>query len=608
MGSGYLLRGKRRLDALAAEPGMKLCAEIAIYGGGGLILSAMGWQGAPVPAAAVLAAVIPGWKRFAAFLGAGIGYWVFWPGRAGVIWTGLSLLLGLALRLGEKTDFFPLAAGCILIPALTGTALRLPITGWLVQSVQAGLLTGLFFLLVKTGEPLCIWAALALGLRGLMELKAVPLACILAGAGGSSVPGAVLLGLALETGGLPGMTAGLCSACLLRSAPVPQAWRRLGAAPVGAAIGMALGGIRDPGVFIGISVGGILTSYLPWHFLHRSSGGAQVQLEQAAAALSRMQRSLLTLPEGDTVCLDAVERLRQEACTECPREENCRQRLEMDDTPFRDPLSFSCQRTGRVLNAARRVREQQRLVQMQHKRLGEYRMALAQQYGMLSLYLQRVADRLPAGGFVSRIRYRIAVSVRSREKNRVDGDRCAAFPGPGTRFYILLCDGMGTGPGAAAEAYQAVLLMRQMLAAGLPPRYAMGSLNALLVLTGQSGAVTLDLAEVRLDTGRAVLYKWGAAPSWLLRRKEAVRLGVPSPPPGLNLSESEERVTKLSLCRGETLVMASDGVAFGETLSPPEGIVPTGTLAEMLLKTYASQGEDDATLAVIRLEPMGKGA
>ena len=207
---------------------------------------------------------------------------------------------------------------------------------------------------------------------------------------------------------------------------------------------------------------------------------------------------------------------------------------------------------------------------------------------------------------MGRIRYRVAVSVRSRVKAKVDGDRCAAFPGLGPRFYILLCDGMGTGAEAAVEATRAVRLLRQMLTAGLPPRFAMGSLNSQLVLTGQSGCVTADLAEVRLDTGQASLYKWGAAPSWLLRRKETVKLGDVSLPPGLRISESGERVARLSLCRGETLVMASDGVAFGETFSPPEGIYPTGALAELLLKTYAAQGEDDATLAVIRLEPLGK--
>lgn len=604
MVSGILLRGKRKLDALTMEPGIRLVGAGAVYGGGALVISAIGCGGVPIPAAAVLAAVSPGWQNLAALLGAGIGYRLFWPGRGGVLWTALAFFLGLALRAGEKTDFFPLAAGGVMIPALTGTLLRLPVWEWGLQSALGGLYTGLFFLLHRTKEPIAFWAAGALGVRGLMELRAVPLACFLAGAGCGCVPGAVLLGLALETAGKTGMTAGLCGALLLRNSPLPESWRRLAAPAAGALLGMLLGKQWDLGVFLGVSLGGAAAAYIPWQPLHQHSGTARVQLEQAARALGRMQRGLLELPEEIVNPQDAVEKLRQDACEECPKAEDCRQRLEMDDTPFRDPLAFSCPRTGRVMRSARRVREQMRLVQMQHRRLREYRMALAQQYGMLSLYLQRVADRLPLGDLVGRIRYRVAVSVRSREKRRVDGDRCAAFPGLGARFYILLCDGMGTGSGAAVEASRALKLVREMLTAGLSPRYAMGSLNSQLVLTGQSGAVTVDLAEVRLDTGRASLYKWGAAPSWLLRRKEAVKLGQASPPPGLDLSEGGERVARLSLCRGETLVLASDGVAFGETLSPPEGVWPTGALAEMLLKNYAAR-EDDATVAVIRLEPLG---
>ena len=134
----------------------------------------------------------------------------------------------------------------------------------------------------------------------------------------------------------------------------------------------------------------------------------------------------------------------------------------------------------------------------------------------------------------------------------------------------------------------------------------MGSLNAQLVLLGQPGAVTADLAEIRLDTASAALYKWGAAPSILLRRKEAVRLGEGSVPPGLGLESRGERVTRLSLSRGETLVMASDGVAFGDSVPLGDRVRSTGELAEELLKTYAS-GEDDATLAVIRLGELASG-
>ena len=221
MVSGILLKGKRRLDALAMEPGLRWAGQGVLYGGGALVISAIGWQQCPVPAAAVLAAVSPGWKSLAACLGAALGYTLFWPGREGVIWTALSFLLGLALRLGEKTDFFPLAAGSVMIPALTGTLLRLPMLTWMIQSLWGGAAGALFFLLRRTGEPLAYWSVGALAVRGLVALKAIPLACFLAGAGCACVPGAVLLGLALETGGIPGMTAGLCVALLLKSAPVP---------------------------------------------------------------------------------------------------------------------------------------------------------------------------------------------------------------------------------------------------------------------------------------------------------------------------------------------------------------------------------------------------
>ena len=604
MVSGYLRRGKSWLDALAMEPGVRLVGEGVLYCGGALVISAIGWRNVPLPVSAVLAAISPGWRSLAAALGAGLGYRLLWPGKGGLVWTALAYLFGLLLRLGEKTDFFPLAAGSVMIPALTGTLLRLPMAVWAIQSMTALGATGLFCLLKESREPLVFWAVGALGVRGLASMGGLPLAAFLAGLGCGCVPGAVLLGLALETSGMAGMTAGMCMVYLLRTAPVPIRWRELGAPAAGCLAGMALGNSWEPWVFLGVSTGGIFASWVP--ALRQPTGGTRVQLEQAAQALARMQRALLELPGESPDLQDGVEKLRQEACEDCPRGENCRQKSEMDVTPFRNPLAFSCPRTGRVLREARRVREQMRLVQMQHRRLEEYRMALAQQYGMLSRYLQRVADRLPFGGRGTRLRYRAAVSVRSQVKGRVDGDRCAAFPGIGARFYVLLCDGMGTGTGAAVEAGAALKLLRQMLTAGLPPRYAMGSLNSQLVLMGQSGYVTADLAEVRLDTGRASLYKWGAAPSWLLRGKRWEKLGESSTPPGRTLSESAERVTRLSLCRGETLVMASDGVAFGQTIPAQESIRSTGELAEALLKTYCTQGEDDATLAVIRLEPIGK--
>ena len=180
-----------------------------------------------------------------------------------------------------------------------------------------------------------------------------------------------------------------------------------------------------------------------------------------------------------------------------------------------------------------------------------------------------------------------------------------AFPGVGCRYYVLLCDGMGTGLGAAQEGETAGELLRQMLTAGFPAEYALRSLNSLLALRGRAGAVTVDLAEILLTTGAVALYKWGAAPSWVLRREGAEKIGTAGPPPGISVGEIRETVDRLSLRRGETLILSSDGLDADGVLQTgalaPES--PPGELAAYILERGSGKGGDDATCAVVRLQP-----
>ena len=134
----------------------------------------------------------------------------------------------------------------------------------------------------------------------------------------------------------------------------------------------------------------------------------------------------------------------------------------------------------------------------------------------------------------------------------------------------------------------------------------MGSLNSMLALRGCAGAVTVDLAEVRLDTGQVNLYKWGAAPSWLLTRGKAKKIGTATPPPGLSAEERKQTVDKLSLRQGEVLILLSDGVQIPEDpgLSDLAPDWPPGELAARILERGKGTGEDDATAAVIRLTPV----
>ena len=80
-------------------------------------------------------------------------------------------------------------------------------------------------------------------------------------------------------------------------------------------------------------------------------------------------------------------------------------------------------------------------------------------------------------------RYLPEVGFRSkgRMEDTVSGDRGATFR-IGRYFYLILCDGMGTGPGAAAEAGAAIGILRTLLQSGVEPADALQLLNGVYIL------------------------------------------------------------------------------------------------------------------------------
>jgi hypothetical protein len=343
-----------------------------------------------------------------------------------------------------------------------------------------------------------------------------------------------------------------------------------------------------------------------------------VRLEMVAGVMSQSER-LLQEAQGHPIDEAAIlTKVADRACAACPGHKGCKvaeqianlpatllhqQQIHMDDVPV------DCKKRSRLLQELRRGQDQFRILQADRQRQQEYRSAVIQQYHFLSEYLQEQADRLPQRGNTRPQRFQPEVAVCSAGKESANGDRCLWFAGTEHRYYLLLCDGMGTGAGAAEEARIAGNMLRRLLVAGFPARYALRSINSILVLRGQAGAVTVDLAEIRLDSGKVTVYKWGAAPSWLLRRGSSEKIGTATPPPGISLTESRETVSRLSLRRGETLILLSDGVDGEEVLR--RGVfapdAPPGELAARILERGCGRKEDDATAVVIRLRPRQPG-
>ena len=328
-------------------------------------------------------------------------------------------------------------------------------------------------------------------------------------------------------------------------------------------------------------------------------------LELGAEVLGVTQQLFLETAPPPVDASAVLQKVRQRACGSCSARNSCPQQSSLDVSLLQNPLDVQCRKSGRLIPELRRGQEQLKLLKADSARQSEYRAAMVQQYQFLGDFLRRLADDLPRRGQRPRAWFRAEAAARSRSKELANGDRCLAFPGPECRYYVLLCDGMGTGLGAAQEGQSTGSLLRQMLTAGFPAAHALRTLNSILALRGSAGAVTVDLAELYLDTGHATLYKWGAAPSWLLRRGSAEKIGTATPPPGISVTESRETVEKLSLRRGEALVLLSDGVD-GEGISRRSDLtpdMPPGELAAKILEYGRGKQMDDATAAVIRLRP-----
>ena len=120
----------------------------------------------------------------------------------------------------------------------------------------------------------------------------------------------------------------------------------------------------------------------------------------------------------------------------------------------------------------------------------------------------------------------------------------------------------------------------------------------------KAGAVTADLAELMLDSGKVNLYKWGACPSYVSGKLGAERLGAVSPPPGISVTQEQEQVEHTDLRRGQWLVMVSDGVESRGALRccMERGERSAGELASGILAGGQPGKQDDATVVIVKLK------
>lgn len=154
-----------------------------------------------------------------------------------------------------------------------------------------------------------------------------------------------------------------------------------------------------------------------------------------------------------------------------------------------------------------------------------------------------------------------ASALRPKDSEKLCGDQLARLS-VGITEYFLLCDGMGSGEAAHAEAAMTIRLLGQFLKAGIDPAPALKTLNTALQLQREENGAfpAVDLLALRKDTGHAALYKYGAAASYLKHHGSVTRYVSHSLPVGLQESEDTPEVQILTLSEGDIVVLVSDGV------------------------------------------------
>lgn len=307
---------------------------------------------------------------------------------------------------------------------------------------------------------------------------------------------------------------------------------------------------------------------------------AGASLRQGAAAFRELYEHLFRAPspekpENPSVLFD---RAAEQVCRGCVLQTKCWQEAynETYDAfnhacphllqrgsalPQDFPQFFSCRcvHFTELLSAINRELYAYLLRRQYRLRLSGVKELAAAQYAQMGEVLESHVETSAALPQAMRVKH--ASALRPKESEKLCGDQVKQIS-VGITDYFLLCDGMGSGEAAHAEAAMTIRLLEQFLKAGIDPAPALKTLNTAMQLRcDENGAFpAVDLLALRKDTGQVSLYKYGAAASYVKHRGSVTRYVSRSLPVGLQETEALPEIRTLTLYDGDIAVLVSDGI------------------------------------------------
>lgn len=630
--SSFLHTLDRSLKKLLEHTAVKALAA----GGAGFLLSAASAANRALPLSLGLLVAAPaGLYAPAIAIGGSIGYLLFWKEAQALAWMALGLLTcaiaGESAAAQQQKLLLPALAAVVVSGCGLGFLLLFwddtPVRIYLLRVLVSAAATGCFRAWRTDPKGAAGWLVGGIFTFSLAQIapgRYLALGYLAAGwiSVRCSLPMTAMAGLGLDLAQVTKipMTGVLCLSFLLRLIPRPPKWLPA-VSPLVTYYGICLlFGRWDALPVPGLALGALAAQLIPGNPMDSTAlrrkgptGLAQVRLEQAAMAMGQLEQALLVTREPEIDLQGLVQRAAWESCDTCPERKGCRARSKiaaLSPEILAQPglqsgdLPSGCRKTGRLLTSLRREQNYLRTLRAERSRLAGYRTALGEQYRFLMQYLQSLSDDLAASHDRRIPRFRPEIGVCSRSLEETCGDRWEQFSPAEDISYFLLCDGMGTGEGAARDAQEAISLIRQLLEAGFAPEQALRCFNSLSVLRSTGASATVELVKMDLCSAKVSLYKWGAGVSYLLRAGQLKKIGTAGPPPGVS-QQARESEDRLSLGGEDALILLSDG-AGAEGLARPQWTAPdpaAGELAASILEHGVPRG-DDATVAVIRLIPL----
>lgn len=149
---------------------------------------------------------------------------------------------------------------------------------------------------------------------------------------------------------------------------------------------------------------------------------------------------------------------------------------------------------------------------------------------------------------------------RLKESGSVSGDNYSLIELKDGKFFIILSDGMGSGPRAALESSLAVNLLEKFLYAGYDQNAALEAINSLLLIkSDDENYATIDISLINQYTGEVEFLKVGAVSTFIKYRDRVDIIRNSSLPAGI-LNKIDVEFNRRKLADGDFVIMVTDGI------------------------------------------------